>query len=194
MRVTLGSGDALLVVDVQYDFLPGGRLAVPEGDGVVAPLNRYIAAFTARRLPVYASRDWHPENHCSFRARGGPWPQHCVAGSDGAQFAAGLALPPGAVVIDKGAAAEKEAYSAFEGTGFARRLRRDNVTRLLIGGLATDYCVLNTVRDALAARFSVLLLKDAIRAVDVNPGDGERAEREMQRLGAEPIVFEDIAP
>ena len=192
--VRLQTGDALIAVDVQNDFLPGGSLAVPEGDAVVPALNRYLAAFAARALPVFATRDWHPPDHCSFKARGGIWPPHCVAATRGAEFARGLALPETAVVVSKAATAETDAYSGFGGTDLAARLRAGGVERLFVGGLATDYCVLNTVRDALAAGFAVLLLADAIRAVDVNAGDGERAQREMQKLGARAIRYEDLAP
>jgi nicotinamidase/pyrazinamidase len=192
MTVDLGRHDAVLIVDVQVDFLPGGNLAVRRGDEVVPALNRYIAAAGHRSVPVFASRDWHPRNHCSFRARGGPWPEHCVAGTAGAAFAAGLELPRGAVVISKAATPDADAYSAFQGTDLAQRLREQGVKRLLVGGLATDYCVLNTVLDARKEGFDVLLLADAIRAVDVKPGDGERAEREMRSAGAVPIRLEDL--
>ena len=192
MAITLRPGDALLAVDVQNDFLPGGKLAVDGGDAVVPALNRYLGLAKKLGLPVYASRDWHPREHCSFAAQGGPWPEHCVAGSPGAQFAPGFKLPPEAIVIDKAMNPQLEAYSSFEGTGLAALLRRAGVRRLLIGGLATDYCVLNTVRDALANGFEVLLLRDAIRAVNVNPGDGARAESEMQRLGAQPVTVADL--
>ena len=179
-----GRGDALLLVDVQNDFLPGGSLAVPGGDAVIAPLNHCIDRFARAGLPIFATRDWHPPRHCSFREQGGPWPPHCIAGTPGAAFAAGLRLPPNAVVIDKASAAERDAYSGFEGTELAARLGEAGVRRLFVGGLATDYCVLNTVRDALKNGFAVMLLGDAIRAVDVQPGDGERAIAEMQSLGA----------
>jgi nicotinamidase-related amidase len=192
--IRLRSGDALIAVDVQIDFLPGGQLGVPQGDAVVPALNRYLAAFAARALPVFATRDWHPPNHCSFRAQGGIWPPHCVAATHGAEFASGLALPEAAVVISKAATAEADSYSGFGGTELAARLRAAGVKRLFIGGLATDYCVLNTVKDALAQGFAVLLLADAIRAVDVKPGDGARAQAEMQQLGARPIRYEDLAP
>ncbi len=182
-----GQGDALVIVDVQNDFLPGGRLAVPEGDAVMAPLNRYIALFQARGLPVYATRDWHPPDHCSFTAQGGPWPPHCVAETAGAAFAADLHLPADAVVVYKATLQGKDAYSGFEGTHLAEHLRDRQVSRLFIGGLATDYCVLNTVKDALAAGFRVLLLTDAIRAVELEAGDGERAIADMQRAGAQLI-------
>ncbi|MCR4299465.1 MAG: isochorismatase family protein [Gallionella sp.] len=186
-------GDALLIVDVQNDFLPGGSLAVPRGDEVVTVLNRYLDIFAMQNLPVYATRDWHPERHCSFRAQGGTWPPHCVAGTYGAEFAAALQLPPAAVIISKAAAAEQDAYSGFQGTGLDARLHAANIRRLFIGGLATDYCVLNTVRDALRLGYRVLLLGDAIRAVDVQPGDGLRAEEEMTGLGAQRITVEGIA-
>jgi len=135
-------------------------------------------------VPVFATRDWHPGGHCSFRERGGPWPPHCVQGSHGAELAAGLRLPPSAVVVSKGAEVDRDAYSGFEGTALDGELRARGVRRLLVGGLATDYCVLNTVRDALAKGYEVVLLRDAIRAVDVHPGDGARAEEEMIRRGA----------
>ena len=176
--------DALLLVDVQRDFLPGGSLAVPQGDRVVAPLNRCIAAFAAQGCPVFASRDWHPADHCSFLAQGGPWPVHCVAGSPGAAFADGLRLPPCAQVISKATSAEQDLYSAFGGTDLLQRLRAASVTRLVVGGLATDYCVLQTVLDACDAGFQVVVLRDAIAAVDVQPGDGKRATARMQAAGA----------
>jgi nicotinamidase/pyrazinamidase len=179
-----GAGDALIVVDVQNDFLPGGALAVPEGDAVVPVLNTALARFAALGLPVFATRDWHPPDHCSFQARGGPWPPHCLAGTPGAGFAANLALPPAAYIISKATTAERDAYSGFEGTDLDVRLRQLGVRRVFVGGLATDYCVLNTVRDALRLGYATVLLRDAIRAVDVEPGDGERAIAEMQRLGA----------
>jgi nicotinamidase/pyrazinamidase len=182
----------VLIVDVQVDFLPGGKLAVGRGDEVVHVLNRYAAAASRRSLPVFASRDWHPRNHCSFRDRGGPWPEHCVAGTPGAAFAPGLELPRGAVVISKATTPDADAYSAFQGTDLAQRLRKQGVKRLLVGGLATDYCVLNTVLDARKEGFGVLLLADAIRAVDVEPGDGERAVRDMRSAGAVPIRLEDV--
>ncbi|MDH5536315.1 MAG: isochorismatase family protein [Betaproteobacteria bacterium] len=188
------AGDTLLLVDVQNDFLPGGALAVPDGDAVIPVLNRYVAAALAARVPIYASRDWHPPDHCSFKAQGGPWPPHCMAGTPGAKFAAALDLPAKAEVISKAATTDKDAYSAFEGTGLADDLRGKGVKRLLIGGLATDYCVLNSVRDALKHGFEVLLLTDAIRAVNVKPRDGDEAQAEMLRLGARPVTFGDLNP
>ena len=192
--IQLRSGDALIVVDMQKDFLPGGSLAVPDGDAVVPVFKRYLGEFAAHTLSVYATRDWHPENHCSFKEQGGIWPPHCVAGTRGAEFADGLPLSPAAVIISKATTVETDAYSGFGGTDLAARLRAAGVKRLLIGGLATDYCVLNTVKDAIAEGFEVLLLEDAMRAVDMQPGDGARAIAEMHRLGARSIRCEDISP
>jgi nicotinamidase/pyrazinamidase len=180
----LTAADALVIVDVQNDFLPGGRLAVPQGDEVIPVLNRYIAAFVEKHLPIYATRDWHPPNHCSFQSQGGPWPSHCVMNTEGAAFARALEIPASATVISKVTELEKESYSGFEATDLAERLRRGGVRRLYVGGLATDYCVLNTVKDGLRQGFEVMLLKDAIRAVNVAPADGRKAEEEMERLGA----------
>jgi len=192
-KITFDRTDALVVVDVQNDFLPGGSLAVPEGDRVVPVLNRYIDTFAARALPVYATRDWHPPNHCSFSAQGGPWPPHCVAGSTGAAFAPGLKLPAQITIISKATAADQDAYSGFEGTDLDARLKALGVRRVFVGGLATDYCVLNTVRDARRHGYDVCLLTDAIRAVNVKPDDGQRAEEEMRRLGAKPVTLTAIA-
>jgi nicotinamidase/pyrazinamidase len=193
MEIKLKPGDALIVVDVQKDFLPGGSLAVAEGDKVVPALNRYIAAFEKARLPIFATRCWHPENHCSFKPQGGPWPPHCVAGSEGARFAPNLRLPEEAKIVSKATASDKDAYSGFEGTELDRWLKDGNVKRIFVGGLATDYCVLNTVKDALTLGYETLLLSDGIRAVNVHQGDGKRAEEEMISLGAKPIDFSDLA-
>ncbi len=144
-------------------------------------------------LPVYATRDWHPAQHCSFSAQGGPWPQHCVAKTSGAAFAAALQLPPAAVIISKSTKPEQDAYSGCQGTNLNQKLRAANIRRLFIGGLATDYCVLNTVHDALGLGYQVLLLGDAIRAVDMQPGDGQRAEAEMSKLGAQRITVKEVA-
>jgi nicotinamidase/pyrazinamidase len=177
-------GDALILVDIQNDFLPGGALAVPAGDAVIAPLNAWIARFASAGLPVFATRDWHPIDHCSFAARGGPWPPHCIAGTPGAAFAPALALPANATIVSKATTAEADAYSGFAGTDLHVWLQAAGVRRFFVGGLATDYCVLNTVRDALALGYHVMLLQDAIRAVDVKPGDGERAIAAMVAAGA----------
>lgn len=187
------TGDALLVTDVQNDFLSGGSLAVARGDEVVPILNRYIHIFQAKGLPIYATRDWHPEGHCSFQSRGGPWPQHCVAGSAGARFAATLRLPRATVVISKATAVDAEAYSSFEGTDLDSQLRSAGIKRVFIGGLTTDYCILNTVRDGVRLGYKMFVLVDAIRAVDVQQGDGMRALEEMHGLGAQFISVGNVA-
>ncbi len=179
----LQHGDALLIVDMQNDFVTG-TLAVPDGAAVVEPLNRAIDAFVDRGLPVVATRDWHPPDHCSFRAQGGPWPPHCVAGSPGAEYVAGLALPDETLHVLKATTPQADAYSGFQGTDLASDLHARGVRRLIVGGLATDYCVLNTARDGIDLGFEVLVLTDAVRAVDVKPGDGAKAEAEMQHHGA----------
>lgn len=191
-RIKLQSGDALIVVDVQNDFLPGGSLTVPDGNAVIPVLNRYIAHFSESGLPIYASRDWHPLDHCSFDSQGGIWPVHCVAESAGASLAPDLELPDAAVIVDKATRRGKDAYSAFEGTTLEDDIRRNLCDRLFIGGLATDYCVLNTVRDAAALGFRIVVLRDAIRAVDVHEGDGAKAEAEMKQLGARMVTLDDI--
>jgi nicotinamidase/pyrazinamidase len=177
-------GDALVVVDVQNDFMPGGALGVRDGDRVIAPLNRAIERFVELGLPVLATRDWHPADHCSFTARGGPWPPHCVAGTPGAAFAPALRLPTGTAIVSKGTNPSREAYSAFAGTDLEARLREARAVRLIIGGLATDYCVVSSTADARALGLEVVVLTDAIAAVDASPGDGERALERMRADGA----------
>ncbi len=193
MTVRLKPGDALVIVDVQNDFLPGGALPVPEGDRVVPVLNEYIHHFRAAGLPIVATRDWHPPDHCSFQAQGGPWPPHCVQGTPGADFAPGLELPEDALIVSKATKPDQEAYSGFQDTDLDARLREMGVRRLFIGGLATDYCVKQTVLDALRLGYRVYLLTDAIRAVDVQPGDGDAAIDEMLRAGALPLTLSDLA-
>ncbi|VXB70225.1 isochorismatase family protein [Massilia sp. 9I] len=185
--IVLGKGDALLIVDLQNDFLPGGSLAVPRGDLVVAPINALVALYRERGLPVYASRDWHPLDHCSFSAQGGPWPPHCVADSEGALFSGALQLPDDAIIVSKATTAAEDAYSAFNGTGLARSMLAEGISRLTVCGLATDYCVLNTVLDGIGAGFEVLLALDGTRAVEVAPGDGDRAIARMLAKGAVPV-------
>ncbi|MBI5238956.1 MAG: isochorismatase family protein [Elusimicrobia bacterium] len=180
--MTVRSRDALLVVDVQRDFLPGGALAVPRGGEVIAPLNVWLDLFARRGLPVFATRDWHPPRHCSFRAQGGPWPEHCVAGSPGAAFAEALRLPPGTAVVSKAVTEEHDAYSGFDGTDLEERLRRADVRRVLIGGLAAEYCVSATARDALARGFEASVLAEAVRAL--SEAAGRRALEELAERGA----------
>jgi nicotinamidase/pyrazinamidase len=190
--VQLAAGDALLIADVQNDFITGS-LGVPGGTEVVPMLNRYLGAFVARSLPVFATRDWHPPDHCSFREQGGPWPVHCVAGTEGAAFVAGLALPADATIVSKATTRDREAYSAFAGTDLDAKLRARSVRRLFVCGLATDYCVLNTALDALSLGYRVFVLTDGIRAVNVAPDDGAKAVAAMREAGAETVDFGTLA-
>jgi len=190
--IRLQDSDALLVIDMQYDFLPGGSLGVPQGDQVLAPINEAMARFAALGLPVYASRDWHPEDHCSFAARGGPWPPHCVAETRGAAFSDELALPANTVIISKADSADVDAYSAFNGTALADHLRQHGISRVFVCGLATDYCVLNTALDARANGFETVILPEAMRAVNVQPDDGERAIARMREAGATSASLADL--
>lgn len=188
---------ALLIVDVQNDFCPGGALPVPRGDEVVERLNDYIERFQGAGLPIYASRDWHPEQTAHFATGGGRWPVHCVQGTAGADFHPGLRLPPGTPIVTKGTGAADDGYSAFDGRleggePFADRLRRDGVDHLYVGGLATDYCVRASVLDGLAEGIRVTLLGDASRGVEAQAGDVARAEREMQAAGADTIRLRDL--
>ena len=176
--------DALIVVDVQNDFCPGGALPVPTGAQVAATMTRAAKAFAAQGASVFATRDWHPEGHSSFAAQGGQWPPHCVQGSHGAEPHPDLDLPSGASIVRKGTSLDKDAYSGFIDSDLEEQLRSAGVERLFVGGLATDYCVLNTVVDALDVGFETYVLTDAIGAVDVEPGDGLRALHLMQGSGA----------
>jgi nicotinamidase/pyrazinamidase len=186
-------GDALVVVDVQRDFLPGGALEVPHGDAVIQVLNRYIGAFDRRHLPVVITRDWHPVNHSSFRELGGPWPPHCVAGTPGAELPPSLRRPAHLHVISKGTRPEAQGYSAFEGTELAQLLRDEGCHRVFIGGLATDFCVRSTARDALRAGFDVVVLEDAVRAVNLRPDDGAHALADVVRHGGHLMHLEAAA-
>jgi nicotinamidase/pyrazinamidase len=180
---------ALLIVDVQNDFCPGGALAVPGGDRVVEPLSRVAECFAAAGLPVLASRDWHPPVTRHFSGSGGAWPPHCVQDTPGAGYHSGLRLPEGTLVISKGIDPDSDAYSAFDGRGLDGSTLGDIlaalcVKHLFVGGLATDYCVLATVQGALRAGYTVTVLADAIAGVDISPGDSEKAAEEMRLAGA----------
>lgn len=190
----LHTGDALIIVDVQNDFLPGGALPVPQGNEVVDPLNRYSQEFAKRSLPIFATRDWHPEDHCSFNTHGGGWPPHCVAGTPGANFPPALRLPKEAQTVSKGAYRADQGYSAFEGTNLTNRLRMHGCRRLFIGGLATDNCVRATALDALRLGFDVVILQDAVRAVDAHPGDGARAIGDFISLGGRLASSSELLP
>ena len=177
---------ALVVVDVQNDFCPGGSLAVERGDEVIAPLNRLIEEFLERGEPVYKSRDWHPAKTKHFADYGGTWPVHCVQNTRGAEFHSDLLDDPRIPIVSKGTGDEDQ-YSAFDGTTLADELRAQGVTEIWVGGLATDYCVKDTVLDALGEGFKVRALTEAMRAVNLRPGDDARAVEEMRRAGAEII-------
>lgn len=179
---------ALVVVDVQIDFCPGGSLAVPGGDAIIPVINRYIEIFRTKGVPVFASRDWHPPVTGHFREFGGLWPPHCIQGSVGGRFHPALKLSGDVVVVSKGMDPGRDDYSAFQATmetGLTLReyLRNADVTKLYICGLATDYCVRETSLDALKAGLAVTVLTDAIKGVDLNAGDSTRALEEITRAG-----------
>lgn len=182
--VKVGKQAALIVVDVQNDFCPGGALPVSEGDKVVPVLNQYIDLFRALAAPIFFTRDWHPKDHTSFKSQGGRWPPHCIQNTWGAEFHPALKVGGGDFIVSKGFERLKEAYSGFEGTDLDERLRRLNIKELFVGGLATDYCVKQTVLDGLKRGYRVYLLEDAVRGVDVNKGDSAKAIEEMVRDGA----------
>ena len=189
LMISLTARDALLVADIQNDFLPGGALEISGGDDILLVLMNYVQRFQSRSLPIFLTRDWHPSNHCSFRSQGGSWPAHCIANSPGSLPPPSFSVPSSAVIIYKAIDRDQEAYSAFQHTALDRHLRALSVQRLFIGGLATDYCVLNSVKDARMLGYNVCLLVDGIKAVNLRPDDGRRAEAEMIRLGAIPIQW-----
>ncbi len=188
----IGKRAALIVVDVQNDFCPGGALPVPEGDKVVPVLNEYIRIFSSLGLPVYFTRDWHPSQHISFKAQGGIWPDHCVQGTKGSNFHPALSVIDDAPIISKGTELMEEAYSGFQGTGLSERLKRQGIRRLFIGGLATDYCVKNTVLDALSNGFETVYLEDASKGVEAAPGDTAKAIAEMNDAGAHSVSTKEL--
>lgn len=181
-------GDALLIVDVQKDFCPGGALAIEQGDRIIPVLNYWIQQARRSNAPIYASRDWHPHGHMSFRAQGGPWPAHCAQDSEGAEFHPKLNLPDDVVKITKGVRFDHDQNSAFDNTGLAERLKNDGVRRLYVGGLALDVCVLASVIDACKAGFDVKVIEDATRPV--NEEGGRKALADIEKCGAEIITTE----
>jgi nicotinamidase/pyrazinamidase len=183
---------ALIVVDVQNDFCPGGALAVSRGDEVIGPLNILIEEFLTRGDLVIKSRDWHPPKTKHFAIYGGTWPIHCVQGTRGAEFHPNLIDDPRIVVVSKGLG-DEDNYSAFDGTNLAQLLHQRDIGEVWVGGLATDFCVKNTVLDALHEGFAVKAIEDAMRPVDLQPGDGQRALEVMQRAGAEIIAGPDLS-
>lgn len=186
---------ALLIVDLQNDFCPGGALAVPKGDKIVKNINRYVKIFSGNNLPVFASRDWHPGKTRHFKKFGGQWPAHCVQDTKGARFHPALKLPKEAVIVSKGTGPGKDSYSVFDGCDgnnvpFENLLKIFGVKELYIAGLATDYCVKFSATDALKRGFKVAILTDAIKGVDANPGDSEEAIKQMLDYGAKKITLD----
>jgi nicotinamidase/pyrazinamidase len=187
--ISVDSGtDALVIVDVQNDFCPGGALAVAHGDEVVPVINRLLE----HRWLSVATMDWHPPDHCSFAPQGGPWPPHCVQETVGAELHPGLEATKVQLVIRKGSDPNQDAYSCFQGTRLANILRDKGVNRVVICGLATDYCVRATAHDALQEGFKVLIAEDAIRGVEVHAGDCQRAIEALRQAGAQMIVSSNL--
>jgi len=189
MPATFSVGDGLLLVDPQNDFCPGGSLPVAEGDRVMPVLSAWAMGAQRAGAPIFVSRDWHPPKTTHFKAFGGVWPPHCVIGTRGAEFHPDLHLPAEAIVVSKGMGDSEDAYSAFQartdaGTPLASLLERANVRHLYVGGLATDYCVKSSALDALQQGYAVTLIPGGMRAVNVQPEDGERALAEMRAAGA----------
>lgn len=174
-------GDALLVVDLQRDFCEGGALAVPNGDSVVPIIQDLTNRAADQQIPIYASRDWHPPDHVSFEARGGPWPPHCVQGTKGAELHPGFAPPTGHIPVVKGTRLDRDQYSAFDETGLAADMRERGVRRIWITGLAQDVCVRATALDALREGFEVRLIQEATRPVDED--EGRKALEEIEAAG-----------
>ncbi len=193
MRIRLTVKDALIVVDMQRDFMPGGALPVPEGDKIVPRLNQYIRLFFERGLPVFFTRDWHPPDHISFKDQGGVWPPHCVQDTEGAKFHPDLYIPPdNRFIISKGTSRDFDAYSGFQGTMLDQLLRERGIRRVFVGGVATDYCVKNTVLGAINLGYEAFLLLDGIKGVDVKQGDSERAIEDMLGAGAVGVEYEEV--
>jgi len=184
--------DALIIVDVQNCFCPGGELPVKEGDKIIPTINKYIHKFQKAGAKIYATRDWHPPDHKSFKDYGGIWPPHCLKGSKGAEFRSDLKLPEETTVISTGDKPSLDGYSGFDHTNLERKLKGDGIDRVFVGGLATDYCVKYTVLDAVEKSFEAILLTDAIKGVNRKPGDAERAIGEMVKKGAKKATLSEI--
>jgi nicotinamidase/pyrazinamidase len=180
--------DVLIIVDLQNDFCPGGALAVPDGHEIIPLINPLLR----HRWFSVATKDWHPADHCSFTHQGGPWPPHCVQQTSGAELHPALETTSIQLVIAKGAQRDKEAYSGFQDTELTKILRERGVKRIVLCGLATDYCVRATALDALREGFEVVVLEDAIRGVDVMPGDCQRALEELRQRGAQLVASADL--
>jgi nicotinamidase/pyrazinamidase len=191
-ELTLTSKDALIIADIQNDFLPGGALGISDADQIIPALNEYIKNFKAASAKIIASRDWHPRKHISFKAQGGQWPSHCVKKTKGAQFSKNLKLPDDVVVVSKATKVNKEAYSIFDDTDLETQLRAWGVSKIFIGGLAADYCVLNSVVDARKLGFDVIVLVDATRGINIHLSDVDKALETMREKGALQATLEDF--
>ncbi len=193
MKLEITKRDALVVVDMQKDFMPGGTLPVPGADAIVPTINQTIERFEKLSLPVFFTRDWHPKTHISFKENGGVWPAHCVQHTKGAQFCDGLHIPAdNKFIISKGVSEDFDAYSGFQGTLLENLLHERGVTRLFICGIATDYCVKHTLLGAENLGFRTLLIEDAVKGVDLHLGDSDAAMHEMMQKGAILGTFEEI--
>lgn len=188
---------ALLIVDIQNDFCPGGALGVPQGDKIIPRINQYIKIFHAKKLPILASRDWHPPQTKHFESFGGIWPVHCIQNTKGSEFHPKLKLPKEAILLYKGMDPQKDSYSVFQaedknGMSFLNLLKILGIKELYIGGLATDYCVRHSSKDALRQGFKVKVLMDAVKGVNLSPDDSEKAIKEITGLGAKKMTIKDI--
>lgn len=192
MEVRLDSGDALIIIHMQNDFLPGGSLPVQMGDTIIPVINRCLMLFHEHGLPIFATRDWHPSDHCSFQQQGGPWPPHCIATTTGAAFHPDIEFPINIQVISTAMTREKDTYSSFTDSQLHALLQASGIRRLFFGGVATEYCVFNTVKDALLLHYTTFVLEDAVRPINVKPDDGLHALEEMKHLGAMLIRFEEL--
>ena len=191
MKLQITSQDALIVVDMQKDFMPGGALPVPKADEILPRVNRYVRTFEEHTRPIIFTRDWHPKNHLSFVSQGGLWPPHCVQNSEGAKFAEGLYMPKDfRFVISKGTSPDFDAYSGFEGTILHDLLKERGIRRVFVCGVATDYCVKNTALGALYLGYTTFVLEDAIQGV--LPTTTQEAVEEMMQKGAIFMKIEDF--
>jgi nicotinamidase/pyrazinamidase len=196
-RISMKPKKALLIVDVQNDFCPGGALGVRQGDKIVPAINKYIKIFSKKGLPIFATRDWHPIKTSHFKEFGGRWPMHCIKNTKGAEFHPRLKLSRETILLYKGMDPRKDSYSAFQaedqhGRSLPSLLKILGIEEIYIAGLATDYCVRFTTADAIKSGFKVKVLIDAIKGVNLNPGDSESAIGEMAKNGAKKITLKDI--
>ncbi|MCX7738067.1 MAG: nicotinamidase [Hydrogenothermaceae bacterium] len=192
MKVAISNRDALIVVDMQNDFMPLGVLPVKEADRIVPVINNYVEKFERKSLPVFFTRDWHPENHTSFRDFGGVWPSHCVAGTEGAKFYPGLKIPAdNKFIISKGTSPEFDAYSGFQGTILDSLLKERGIRRVFICGVATDFCVKNTALGAINLGYQVFILSDGIKGVFEDLS--ETSLKLLMEEGASLVSYDEVS-